>query len=235
MTTRRMTILVHGFSGAGKSTFAATAPGPVLILDAESGSDYLDDVVYWNPTVEPPPEDDGKWRHCVVNVLDYETVVRAYEYLANGDHPFKSVVLDSVSEIQQRCIDAIAGSNQMRTQDWGELLRTVSGQIRKFRDLKSHPTNPLWAIVFVCMTDKVEGKQLPLVQGKLRSFLPYYVDACGWLYADIDDFGKDQRHLLIGTDPMYEAKERLGGRLPRVIDNPNISAMLKALNEKEGK
>lgn len=235
MTTRRMTILVHGFSGAGKSTFAATAPGPVLILDAESGSDYLDDVVYWNPAAEAPPTADGSWRHCVVNVLDYESVVRAYEYLASGDHPFKSVVLDSVSEIQQRCIDAIAGANQMRTQDWGELLRTVSGQIRKFRDLKSHPTNPLWAVVFVCMTDKVEGKQLPLVQGKLRSFLPYYVDACGWLYVDIDDFGKEQRHLLIGADPMFEAKERLGGRLPRVIDNPNISDMLKVLNAKEGK
>jgi hypothetical protein len=230
-----MTILVHGFSGAGKSTFAATAPGPVLILDAESGSDYLDSVKYWDPTSEAPPEDDGSWRHCVVNVLDYETVVRAYEYLASGEHPFKSVVLDSVSEIQQRCIDAIAGANQMRTQDWGELLRTVSGQIRKFRDLKSHPTNPLWAIVFVCMTDKVEGKQLPLVQGKLRSFLPYYVDACGWLYVDINDFGKEERHLLIGTDPMFEAKERLGGRLPRVIDSPNIGDMLKVLNSKEGK
>lgn len=235
MATRRLTILVHGFSGAGKSTFATTGPGPVLILDAESGSDYLDDVVYWDPTVESPPEHDGKWRNCVVNVLDYETVVRAYEYLASGEHPFKSVVLDSVSEIQQRCIDAIAGANQMKLQDWGELLRTVSGQIRKFRDLKSHATNPLWAVVFVAMTDKKDGKQVPLVQGKLQSFLPYYVDACGWLYVDLDDFGKEQRHLLLRPDPMFEAKERLGGRLPRVIDSPRIDDMLRTLNEKEGK
>lgn len=233
MTTRRLTILVHGFSGAGKSTFAASAPGPVLILDAESGSDYFDDVIYWNPAEEGPPDDDGKWKYCVVQVLDYQSVVAAYDWLASGDHPFKSVVLDSVSEIQQRCIDSIAGANQMRTQDWGELLRTVSGQIRKFRDLKSHPQNPLWAVVFVCMTDKVDGKQLPLVQGKLRSFLPYYVDACGWLYVETDDFGREHRHLLIGPDPMYEAKERLGGRLDRVLVDPSIADMLKTLNSKE--
>lgn len=234
MATRRLTILVHGFSGAGKSFFAVTAPGPVLILDAESGSDYLDDVIYWDPKTEEPPKDDGKWRNCVVNVLDYETVVNAYDILASGNHPFKSVVLDSISEIQQRSIDSIAGANQMKLQDWGELLRTVSGMIRKFRDLKSHPTNPLWAVVFVAMTEDAKGgKQIPLVQGKLKSFLPYYVDACGWLWADTNDFGQAERHLLLGSDPMYEAKERLGGRLPRVIDNPRIDTMLRTLNEKE--
>jgi len=232
VTTRRLTMLVHGFSGAGKSTFAASAPGPVLILDAESGSDYFDDVVYWNPASEEPPK-PGEWKYCVVQVLDYESVVRAYEWLASGDHPFASVVLDSVSEIQQRCVDSIAGASQMKTQDWGELLRTVAGQIRKFRDLKSHPTNPLWAVVFVCMTDKVDGKQLPLVQGKLRSFLPYYVDACGWLYVETDDFGTQHRNLLISPDPLYEAKERMGGRLPKIIQDPNIKDMLRVLNSKE--
>jgi len=121
----------------------------------------------------------------------------------------------------------------MRTQDWGDLLRTVAGQIRKFRDLKSHPVKPLWAVVFVAMTDKVDGKQLPLVQGKLRSFLPYYVDACGWLYVDTDDFGVEHRHLLIGPDPLYEAKERMGGRLPKIITDPDIKKMLKILNAKE--
>lgn len=230
MTQRRLTLLVHGFSGAGKSTFAASAPGPVLILDAESGSDWFDDVVYWNPSTEKPPEDDGTWKYCVVQVLEYADVVHAYDWLASGDHPFASVVLDSVSEIQQRCVDSIAGANQMRTQDWGELLRTVSGQIRKFRDLKSHQSHPLWAVVFVCMTDKVDGKQLPLVQGKLRSFLPYYVDACGWLYVETDDFGQEHRNLLIGPDPLYEAKERMGGRLPKVIVDPTIKNMLRVLN-----
>lgn len=234
MATRRLTILIHGESGSGKSTLAVTAPGPVLILDAESGSDYLDDVVYWNPSAEAPPVADGSWRNCVVNVLDYETVVRAYEFLASGEHPFKSVVLDSVSEIQQRCIDAIAGADQMKQQQWGELLRTVSGLIRKFRDLKSHPTNPLWAVVFVCMTTKDDGQQVPLVQGSLKSFLPYYSDACGWLWSDIDDFGVEHRHLLLGKDPMYVSKERLGGRLPRVVDDPNLSDMIKVLNSKEG-
>ena len=233
MTVRRMTILVHGWSGVGKSTFAATAPGPVLILDAESGSDYLDgETVHWDPVSENPPE-AGTWKFCVVNVLDYQTVVTAYDWLASGEHPFASVVLDSVSEIQQRCIDSIAGANQMRTQDWGELLRTVAGQIRKFRDLKSHPVKPLWAVVFVAMTDQKDGKWKPLVQGKLQSFLPYYVDACGWLYVEPDEFGNEQRKLLIGPHQEFEAKERMGGRLPKVVVDPSIKEMLRELNAKE--
>lgn len=232
MTTRRLTMLVHGFSGAGKSTFAASAPGPVLILDAESGSDYFDDVVYWNPTAEKPPQLDDH-QYCVVQVLSYEDVVRSYEWLASGDHTFKSVVLDSVSEIQQRCVDSIAGANQMKTQDWGELLRTVAGQLRRFRDLKSHPVNPLWAVVFVCMTQKIDGKQVPLVQGKLKEFLPYYVDACGWLWVEQDDFGTEHRRLLIGPDPQFEAKERMGGRLPKILEDPSIKDMLRVLNSKE--
>lgn len=233
MTTRRLTMLVHGFSGAGKSTFAASAPGPVLILDAESGSDYLDGVVYWNPATESPPEADGTWKYCVVQVLDYASVVRAYEWMASGDHPFNSVVLDSVSEIQQRCIDSIAGANQMKRENWGELLRTVAGQIRKFRDLKSHPVKPLWAVVFVAMTNLKDGKQVPLVQGSLQSFLPYYVDCCGWLYVETDDFGIEHRNLLIGPDPLYEAKERMGGRLPKILTDPSIKEMLRTLNSKE--
>lgn len=235
MTTRRLTLLVHGFSGSGKSTLASTAPGPVLILDAESGSDYLGsdgDIVYWNPISEAPPKED-KWKYCVVQVLTYEDVVKAYEWLASGDHPFNSVVLDSVSEIQQRCIDSIAGANQMKTQDWGELLRTVAGQIRKFRDLKSHPTKPLWAVVFVCMSQKIDGRQEPLVQGKLKEFLPYYVDACGWLYTEIDDFGVEHRNLLLGPDPLYLAKERMAGRLPKILVDPDIKEMIRTLNSKE--
>jgi hypothetical protein len=225
-------MLLHGFSGSGKSTLAASAPGPVLILDAESGSDWFDDVVYWNPASEEPPK-PGDWKYCVVQVLDYESVVRAYEWLASGDHPFSSVILDSVSEIQQRCVDSIAGANQMKTQDWGELLRTVAGQIRKFRDLKSHPTNPLWAVVFVAMTQKIDGKQEPLVQGKLKEFLPYYCDMVGWLYVETDDFGSEHRNLLTGPDPLYLAKERMGGRLPKIIQDPDIKDMLRVLNSKE--
>jgi hypothetical protein len=233
MPTRRVTMLLHGFSGSGKSTLASTAPGPVLILDAESGSDWFEGVVYWLPAQEAPPNMDG-YKYCVVNVLTYEDVVKAYEWLASGDHPFGSVVLDSISEIQQRCIDSIAGANQLKLTDWGELLRTVAGQIRKFRDLKSHPTNPLWAVIFVAMSEKDQtGKQVPLVQGKLKSFLPYYVDCCGWLYVETDDFGNEHRNLLIGPDPLYEAKERMGGRLPKIVTDPNVKDMLRVLNAKE--
>jgi hypothetical protein len=231
--TRRLTLLLHGHSGVGKSTLAATAPGPILILDAEAGSEYLEGrQVTWDPSAEAPPE-AGEWDFCIVNVLNYETVVRAYEWLATGEHPFRSVILDSVSEIQQRSIDSIAGASQMKRENWGELLRTVAAQLRKFRDLKAHPTNPLWAVIFVCMTTDKDGKFSPLVQGGLKDFLPYYVDVVGWLATEENEFGQQIHNLYIGPSDEYLAKERLGGRLGTLVTEPNVKEMIRVLNNKK--
>ena len=41
MSDRALTVLVHGPSKAGKTTFANTAPYPRLLLDVESASRFL--------------------------------------------------------------------------------------------------------------------------------------------------------------------------------------------------
>jgi hypothetical protein len=83
------------------------------------------------------------------------------------------------------------------------------------------------------MTESRDGKWAPLVQGKLKFTLPYYVDVCGWLFKDIDETGQLTRKLLIDNNDKYEAGERVGGRLGTMVVAPNISEMLKTLNSKE--
>jgi len=221
-------LLVHGQSKSGKSYLADTAPGPRLVLDAEGGASTRftpSRKVVWDPQSDQPPTADGTWDTCVVYVRSFIDVQRAYDWLNSGKHPFKSVVIDSLSETQQRCVDALVGSDQMKTQDWGELLRKMSTLVRSYRDLIIHPTNPLQVVAFIAMTRDIDGVKRPYVQGQLSSTLPYYVDVCAYLWTDLAEDGSQHRRLLCTPHPQFEAGDRTG-KLSTVLEEPSIETML---------
>lgn len=225
-------MLIHGPSKSGKSYLADTTPGPRLVLDAEGGASTRftpSNKIVWEPLRDAPPVDDGTWETCVVYVRSFQDVQRTYEWLNSGKHPFKSVIIDSLSETQQRCIDAIVGTEQMKTQDWGELLRKMSALVRSYRDLIIHPINPLQSIIFIAMTRNVDGTSRPYVQGQLANTLPYYVDVCGYLWSELNsDTGEVNRRLLCVPHNAFEAGDRTG-KLGNVVDNPNITSMLELI------
>jgi AAA domain-containing protein len=218
--------LIHGPSKAGKSYLGDSAPGPRLILDAEGGTRFLKSKkTFWEPT-QPPPEYDGSWETCITYVRDFQTLSYAYQWLAAGKHPFKSVIIDSLSEAQQRCVDAIAGAEAMQLRDWGELYRKVAQVARQFRDLLVHPTAPLDAVVLLAMTKQgQDGKFYPYVQGQLATALPYFVDVVGFLKAQISEEGEFTNFLLTKPHIQYEAGDRTGV-YPQVITNPRIDQMI---------
>jgi len=180
----------------------------------------------WDPRKEEPPVNDGSWETCVVHVRDYDSVKMTYDWLNSGKHPFRSCTLDSISEVQQRAMDSLVGVDQMKTQDWGTLLRDVSQLVRKFRDLAAHPTKPLESVMMIAMTHQTDDMWRPYVQGALAARLPYYVDVCGYMFVDRDDNGFEHRKLLVAQHPQFEAGERVGGVLGQVVENPNISTMI---------
>lgn len=223
--------IIHGKSKSGKSTLGDTTPSPRLVLDAEMGSRFTPSKkTVWDPTRSAPPEPDGSWETAIVPVRDFNTVLKAYEWLNSGKHPFRSVVMDSVSEVQQRAVDSLVGVNPMQLQDWGTLLRQVSDLVRKFRDLTTNPVRPLDAVLFIAMTrQRQDSTWYPHVQGQLATVLPYYTDLLGYLGVIHDESGGTVRRLLLGPTPGYETGERVGGRLGTFIDNPNITDMLQLI------
>lgn len=227
MTLRyNLNAIIFGPQKKGKSWLGDTTPAPRLVLDAEGGSLFTPSrKVEWNTTQEPPVA-DGTWDTAIVRVLSYRNVQQAFQWLNSGKHPFRSVVIDSVSEVQQRCVDDIAGINQMQQQDWGTLLRTVSALVRQFRDLTAHPLNPLDQVIFVAMSNHKDGLIRPHVQGQLLTTFPYYVDLCAYLDMVTAEDGTKFRRLFCGSFNGYETGNRLGGRIPDFIDNPNLSEML---------
>lgn len=224
-----VSFLIYGPSKGGKSTLANTAPAPRLILDAEGGTRFLKGKkVEWNPNVAPP-EYDGTWETCIVYIRDFSSLSKTYNWLTSGKHPFKSVVLDSVSEAQQRCVDALVGTEQMKLQNWGELFRKMSSLIRNYRDLLIHPTNPLEAVIIIAMEKEENGKHIAYLQGQVKTTMPYYIDIVGYLRASAnEETGEMQRMLLVAPHDNFESGDRTDS-LPSVVVNPNISEMLAVI------
>ena len=228
---RSLTAMVYGESKVGKSTFAVTAPYPRLMLDVEGGHRFLPIVVkYWDPLREEPPEADGTWDTCVVVVHTYDTVLKVYQWLQAGKHQFRSLIIDSISELQVKCIDNIAGSEQMKMQQWGELLRHMGGLLRDLRDLTMHPTNPLEAVVLTAMSRVTQdGKHRPYLQGQLAIQAPYFYDILGAL--SIEQFPNPDplqppykvRRMYVERTNEYEAGERVQGRLGSIVEQDKLS------------
>jgi hypothetical protein len=160
------------------------------------------------------------WETCVVIMRDYTTMQSVYQWLAIGQHPFRSIIVDSVSEIQKRAKDDIVGIGDMRTQDWGTLLARMEGLVRDMRDLTTHPTRPVQCVVIIAFTREQSGKFRPYVQGALSVTMPYFLDVIGYLFTQTLEDGQLVRRLLVQPDSQFEAGERVGGRLGAVVDAP---------------
>ncbi len=250
MTTdnRTLSVLVHAASKVGKTTLGATSPFPICDLDAEGGSKFLPGsetlmailgrplrLIYWDP-MQPPPTWDGTWDVAVVRVHNWQVVQKAYGWLVTGRHQFQTIMIDSISEIQRRAKNELMGTEQMKIQNWGELLTVMDNIIRGFRDFTNDPYNPIRVALFISETrENQKGKFIPYMQGQISIALPYWMDIVGYLYVDqtqtIDAVGQavtvPVRRLLVAPHPMFEAGERVQGLVGPVIDNPNISTILE--------
>lgn len=244
-----LTALIHGESGVGKSDLADTIPGPRLILDAEGGSEYTPSwpKQVWNPAYPPPgvqgcdPALQQVADTVRVVVQDWQTWERVHYWLVSGQHPFTSIVLDSLTEIQKRCRDSIRGTEQMQQQHWGELLILMETAVRQLRDLAKSPYNPLMNVVILALTDVNKDRGRPLVQGALQMALPGFVDVVGYLTTQNGADGTLQRWLQVQPDGIHVAKDRTkvityylsqGGYIPiRDHTAPNPAAPGYTLHE----
>lgn len=240
LNSRAMSIIVHGDSKAGKSTLITTMPKPILLFDAEAANRFMDlRKIAWDPMTEAPPEYDGTWDMAVVVVREYSQMARGYEWLNSGQHPFKSVGIDSITEIQVTLKAQVTGDKiaaKMNFDTWGQVLAHMEDLMRSIRDLTAHPTRPLEAVVITAMTHLEDGKWRPFLQGQSRKKAPYFFDVIGYMYVDLvynqndpTQPPKEVRRMLVGFDMNIISGERVGGRLPRIVDNPNVTTMLDSV------
>lgn len=128
---RVKSFVVYGRAGTGKTTFASSFPKPMLLLDIkDEGTDSIADV----------PDID------VVDVFEWETLEKVYDHIKANPKKYKTVVLDTMTQLQQLAVEKVmkdqkksvenAGAwGSMTKQDWGKVAQEMKKWIVLFRDL----------------------------------------------------------------------------------------------------
>lgn len=194
----------------------------------------------WDPTQGAPPTFDGTWSTCIVRVVDFNTLALVYQWLRSGQHPFRSVTLDSLMEIQKRCVDVInPGVSALSWDNYGELLRQIDKLVRDYRDLVMIDSNNVDVVIFLAGSETDDkGTVRPMMQGKIRKWLPFYMDVVGYYYKVPGPAGGWARGLLIDQQPGFVAKDGtnifVSAHPEGVIWQPHLEGMLNQLNPQGG-
>lgn len=233
--TESINWLLYGHSGSGKTVMCGKLPGRVLILAPEAG------------TIAAKRQGS---RAKVWPIRKWEDLVDAYEWLANNDHPFDWVVIDSITQMQYKCIRwilavAVAANPQRdphipALQDYQKWQLSMKQMVVDFNEL---PVNVLWTAQEMVREDP-EGEDiiLPLIEGKdyqISSWVCAQMDVVSHLALKVvrkkvnGEVAKGfKRTLTCNESPPIFAKDRFDV-LGRVVDNPDIAELVKRIKDTE--
>jgi phage nucleotide-binding protein len=186
-------MLVYGQAGAGKTSLIRTLPDPI-VLSAEGGLLSIQDADL--PFIE-------------INSIG--DLMEAYSWLTSpeGQH-YKSVALDSISEIAEVVLNAEKKVAKDPRQAYGAMQEQMADMIRAFRDLPGR---------HIYMSAKLEKSQdetgrilyAPSMPGnKTGQSLPYFFDEVLALRVEKDADGNTQRAIMCDSDGLWLAKDRSG-------------------------
>lgn len=186
-------ILVYGQSGAGKTTLIKTLPKPI-VLSAEGGLLSIADADV--PFIE------------IGSIADLH---EAYQWLLTEEgQQFKSVALDSISEIGEVVLNHEKKVNKDPRAAYGAMQEQIADLIRAFRDL------PNRHVLFIAKLEKTQDEMgrilyAPSMPGnKTGQSLPYFFDEVLALRVEKDAEGITQRALMCDSDGLWQAKDRSG-------------------------
>lgn len=229
-----LNMLIYGRSGVGKTRLAASASevpelAPVLLIDIEGGTFSIRDLY---PTVD------------VLRVSTWADMQDAYDELYDGHHKYKTVVLDSLTEIQKFSMMNIMDDlmkdprNSDRDPDipsireWGKNIEQIRKMVRAFRDL------PMTAIFTALVVEDKNPKtgaieRKPSLSGKLSGEVAGFLDIVAYYYVKPVPIAgtapteyENQRLLLSMQTEDTIAKDR-SDRLPSVIKSPTMREILE--------
>jgi len=203
-----LTVLAYGPSKIGKSTWCSHADG-ALFLATEAGLNNLD--VFQVPI--------GTW----------EDLLAACKEIAEGKHPYKTIVLDTVDNAYRMCAEHICQKFKIEHESdlgYGKGYALINNEF--YRVLNKLSLLP-YGLFLVSHSQEKEietrtGKLtriVPTLPDKARKIVLGMVDMI--LFCDLDmatgEDGKPLQRRVIRTKPHvnYEAGDRTGV-LPEVID-----------------
>jgi hypothetical protein len=194
---------------------------PVLFVDIEGGTFSIRDI-YPNVDVVRIDINQG-----------FRQVQAIYDEIESGKSPYKTVVLDSLTEMQKFSMyDIMIGVMKKDSErdpdipsvrEWGKNIEQIRRTVRGFRDL---PVNTIFTALVSedkhPLTGKVEKK--PYLSGKLAHEVAGFLDIVLYYYVKFEgpkDSRQIKRLLLSQKTEDTVAKDR-SDRLPMVlgVDGP---------------
>lgn len=232
MAEESLGILGHGPAGGGKTSLGHTGPIPTLIFDAETASKFIPRHLkkMWDPMKEGPPVYDGTWKFCVIKIDKWDKAAKALEFLRSNKHPFRTVVIDSISEILIKAKEEVNGRDQFQLQHWGRLSQNMGSFLRDLRDITSSAESKIQIMYLISTTKEYVKKDKagevteqvwkPFLEGSTQHIVPYLFDMTAYIYLEEVD-----------VDKSNPAK---GKRIQQVFytgsSNPNIAAKSRPNN-----
>lgn len=165
--------IIYGSPGAGKTTLAATAPGPILFLDCDQGLSSLRNLTpEFIAQVGLTPTKDLYSEPITDLASMMRQINRIREDCQREAGFWRTVVLDNLTELQRVLMTDILKKNERivpQLQDHGVILIQMQGIVRALRNL---PVNT----IFIAHERTHEGGIEPALSGRIAEELPGYVD-----------------------------------------------------------
>jgi len=197
-------LLVYGQAGAGKTSLIKTLPNPI-VLSAEGGLLSIADADI--PFIE---------------IASMEDLREAYGWVMESE--YKSVALDSISEIAEVVLNTEKKATKDPRAAYGALADKMGHIVRSFRDLRGK--NVYFSCKQAREKDETTGQTLyvPSLPGKmLTQGISYYFDFVFALRVERDTEGQPYRVLQTSRDFNYECKDRSGSLAQ--FELPNLAAI----------
>ena len=192
----KLNILPYGKSGTGKTTFACSFPKPYVFdfdngMLSQRGLD-VDYDVYHGPAA----------------YQKFESKLRELE----GNCPYETLVLDSITTMQEYKMDMIMQANTKKTPTQYEWMVLITD----LRDLFTRITKMDKHVIVVAhemlVQDDMTGEIMfkPVIYGKkLPEQLPLWFDEVYRMFGSRDKEGKPEYTFSTVSDTRYMAKSRL--------------------------
>lgn len=215
-----LVMLVYGEGGVGKSTFASTAPKP-LMADCENGSKYFG------------------LRGIKLDVAHVEKWSDMREYTeALKKSGYETAVIDPIGELMEKLMRHMValGDSKLVQKDgspsqagWGWLRKTMRDYVKVLRDSGMH------VLLVAHVDDKPDEDRVllrPLITTKVSKDIVNMVDVVGYMTVVQTADGESKRVIFVDpSSDKFTAKDRTG-QLGKIIE-PDFAKIIKAVHGTE--
>lgn len=203
-----LNMLVYGQPGAGKTTFAATAPKP-LIIDIEGGCISIMDTE--------------------ADIIQAKTIDDIRESINLAvEKGYKTVVIDSLTRYSDVLMAEILenddkSNGQPKIANWGELIQRIKKMTWFLQDKN---INVIFTAHEKEATEEDSTIKRPNLPGQLASVIPGIVDATGYLA--INNNGERELNLIPTSKYYAKVRTTVSNRITGPVA-PDFTLMLEKI------